>query len=72
MKLNIQSIKFSYCLLRTETHRWLASSMMFSLLLVVIRIFYTGSLTFIFLSWNLFLAFIPYVISSFLEKHPGW
>ena len=72
MKLNIQSIKFTYFLLRTDTHRWLASSMMFSLVLVMIRICYTGSLTFIFLSWNLFLAFIPYAISSFLEYRPDW
>ena len=72
MKMNIQSIKITNIILRSETYRWLASSMMFSLLLVMIRIVYTGSLTFIFLTWNLFLAFIPYAISSFLQANPGW
>jgi uncharacterized membrane protein len=72
MKMNIQSLKFTNAILRSETNRWLASSMMFSLLLVMTRIVYTGSLTFIFLTWNLFLAFIPYAISSFLQANHGW
>jgi uncharacterized membrane protein len=46
--------------------------MVFSLLLVMIRIMYTGSLTFIFLAWNLFLAFVPYAISTFLQNNPDW
>ena len=72
MKLYFQLLKLAYPVFRTETHRWLAGSMMFSLFLVFIRVFYTGQLTFIFLLWNLFLAFIPYAISSFAESNPLW
>jgi uncharacterized membrane protein len=71
MKLYFQLLKLANPILRTETHRWLAASMAFSVLLVTIRIFSTGTLTFIFLNWNLFLAFIPYAISSFAEFNTG-
>jgi uncharacterized membrane protein len=37
---------------------------LFSISLSLFRIFYTGSLEFISLNWNLFLAFIPWVLSS--------
>ncbi len=37
---------------------------LFSVSLSLFRIFYTGSLEFISLNWNLFLAFIPWVLSS--------
>lgn len=42
--------------------------MFFSCLLVAIRIFHTGRLTFIFLIWNLFLAYVPYCISNQLVR----
>jgi len=62
--------------LRTEIDRLLFLSMLFSCLLTAARILYTGRLTFIGLSWNLFLAYIPYFISTKLEqkdKHGlGW
>ena len=48
--------------------RLLILSVLFSLMLIVIRICVTGELTFIFLPWNLFLAAIPYFISTKLEK----
>jgi uncharacterized membrane protein len=37
---------------------------LFSVSLTVFRIFYSGSLEFISLNWNLFLAFIPWLLSS--------
>jgi uncharacterized membrane protein len=46
----------------------LALSMLFSCLLVVARIWHTGRLTFIFMTWNLFLAYVPYWISSQLTR----
>lgn len=52
--------------LRTEMDRLLASSMCFSCMLVLVRIFHTGRLTFIFMIWNLFLAYIPYALSTWL------
>ena len=43
-------------------------SMSFTGLLLVFRIFYSESMTYLFLVWNLFLAWIPLVISSYLAK----
>ena len=43
-------------------------SMSFTGLLLVFRIFYSESITYLFLVWNLFLAWIPLVISSYLAK----
>jgi uncharacterized membrane protein len=48
----------------SEIDRILNLSMAFSVALVMARIAYTGKLTFIFLNWNLFLAWLPYKISS--------
>jgi uncharacterized membrane protein len=59
-------------MLRSELQRWLTASMLFSVLLVIGRIAYTGQLTFIFLVWNLFLAYVPYVLSTWLQYKPGW
>jgi len=38
--------------------------MLFSCLLVAARIYHTGKLTFVFMPWNLFLAYVPYFIST--------
>lgn len=37
-------------------------------LLIAIRIFYTGSWLYLFLVWNIFLAWVPFMISSLLKK----
>jgi uncharacterized membrane protein len=42
--------------------------MLFSCLLVAARIFHTGRLTFVFMPWNLFLAYVPYFISTILTR----
>lgn len=55
---------------RTEMEKALVVSCLFSMLLVLVRIIVTGRLSFIFLSWNLFLAIIPYYISSRLQRKP--
>jgi uncharacterized membrane protein len=52
--------------LRTEMDRLLASSMCFSCMLVIIRIVHSGRPLFIFMIWNLFLAYIPYALSTWL------
>jgi hypothetical protein len=71
MKLLAQLVKLSNPFVRTELHKWISASMVFSVALVIARIIYTGHLTFIFLVWNLFLAFIPFSISSYLERNPS-
>jgi uncharacterized membrane protein len=53
--------------LRTEMDRLLTSSMCFSCMLVIVRIVHSGRLLFIFMIWNLFLAYIPYALSTWLK-----
>ncbi|MCG2617876.1 DUF1361 domain-containing protein [Terrimonas sp. NA20] len=47
--------------------QWLLISSAFSCLLLAARVIVTGENTFLFLIWNLFLAFIPYAISEWLS-----
>ncbi|HLZ86400.1 MAG TPA: DUF1361 domain-containing protein, partial [Puia sp.] len=68
---SFQTSRFSrYFFLRTEIDRLLTASIFFSCLLVAIRILHTGSTLFIMMIWNLFLAYIPYALSSWLTKKP--
>ena len=46
--------------------QWLIISCGFSCLLLVARVLITGHLTYVFLVWNLFLAFLPYAITEWL------
>ena len=55
-------------LFQTETDKLLAASALFSCVLVAARILHSGRLTFVFLIWNLFLAWVPYRISSVLMR----
>ena len=50
-----------------EIDRLLSLSVCFSLLLVFVRMIHTGRDTFLFLVWNLFLAWIPYLITRRLS-----
>ena len=70
MKWSIGQWNISKSVVKVEIHDWLAASMGFSMLLIFTRVVATGHLTFIFLVWNLFLAYIPYCISSFLKNNP--
>jgi uncharacterized membrane protein len=56
--------------LRTEIDRLLTASIAFSCVLVVLRVLHTGSIIFLFMIWNLFLAYIPYALSSWLTASP--
>lgn len=58
--------------LRNEMDRLLSLSILFSCMLTVARIIYTGTLTFVSLVWNLFLAFVPYFITQRLQRNPQW
>jgi uncharacterized membrane protein len=48
--------------------RLLALFFFFIGLMVAFRIFYTGSIMHLFLCWNIFLAWIPYVLSNFFVE----
>ena len=52
----------------SESERIIFICAMFSMALLFFRIGYTGQLSFLFLVWNLFLALIPYAISSRLRN----
>jgi uncharacterized membrane protein len=52
--------------LNLTMQQWLMVSCAFSCLLLCVRIFITGDMTYLFLVWNLFLAFIPFAITQWL------
>lgn len=51
-------------------HHWLILSCAFSCVLLAGRILVTGSTAYLFLPWNLFLAFVPYWITAGLGRTP--
>ncbi len=53
-------------------HQWLLLSSAFSCLLVLARVAATGHATYLFLYWNLFLAFIPYFITRKMTQRIDW
>jgi len=53
---------------RNDINRLLSLSIAFSCLMVLARIVYTGRLTFIFLIWNLFLAWLPYLVTNTMRR----
>lgn len=61
---------FLFTMLRSEINKLLMLSAMFTFSMLAFRIAYTGQLHFLFLVWNLFLAFVPYFISSALQEVP--
>ncbi|HEX2534925.1 MAG TPA: DUF1361 domain-containing protein [Chitinophagaceae bacterium] len=56
---------------RSEAEKALILSCAFSTALITIRILYTGSNSFRFLLWNLFLAFLPYALSGWMARKPS-
>lgn len=50
-------------------HEWLLLSSAFSCLLLALRMIATISIEYIFLPWNLFLAFIPYWITGWISRN---
>lgn len=48
--------------------KWILLCFFFIALLIGVRIYYSGSIRFLFLVWNLFLAWCPYLISLCFKK----
>jgi uncharacterized membrane protein len=71
-KTNLISYNNYFFFLNSEVDRLLSLSMLFSCILVPARIIYTGRLTFIFLVWNLILAYVPYFITQMLNRKKEW
>ena len=57
---------------KTEIEKLLILSCMFSVGLSIVRFMYTGEPLFLSLNWNLFLGFVPYVMTRWLMAHPAW
>ena len=58
--------------LQTEMDRLLISSMLFSVAMVLASLSHTSYPGSLFLVWNLFLAYIPYAITNWLQNKPSW
>lgn len=50
-------------------HGWIIVACSFSFILLCTRMIATGYITYAFLAWNLFLAFVPYAISQWLLQN---
>ena len=57
---------------RSELEKLLLLSSGFSIAMTGLRVLYTGELMFVWLNWNLFLAFLPYAITRFATHRPEW
>lgn len=50
-------------------YQWLLLSSAFSIVLLLCRIMMTAEFSYAFLTWNLFLAWVPYLTSNWLSNH---
>ncbi|RAJ75519.1 putative membrane protein [Chitinophaga dinghuensis] len=48
----------------------LCVSVLFSLAMILFRVYHTGSMLRLSLVWNLFLALVPFAITIWMERHP--
>lgn len=53
---------------RLSFEQWLMLSSGFSCLLLLARMIVTGTGTYLFLPWNLFLAYVPYLITNWITR----
>lgn len=67
--LSIKSFRVANLSASTTIHQWLLLSSCFSCLLLVVRMIVTNSIEYIFLPWNLFLAFIPYWVTWWMIRN---
>jgi len=56
----------------SKSFKILAFHLLFSCALLILRVFHSGSITYIFLIWNLLLAYIPYFFSLYLDHKKHW
>lgn len=62
----------SYYFLRSFLSSWIWLSLLFSLMLMTVRVAITGEQSYFFLAWNLFLAFLPYSITRICMLYPQY
>ena len=68
MKYIERNFLVRYYTRRKDADQVLILSSLFSIALIAFRMLYTGDLLFVFLIWNLFLAFIPYAVSGWMIR----
>src|SRR6266513_1369379 len=66
--ISVKPFRFNKVNLSGTMHVLLLASSYFSCILLISRMLVTESLEYIFLPWNLFLAFIPYWITQSIIK----
>ncbi len=54
--------------MKTTINHLVLLSVGFTLLLILSRVFYSGSFTYLFFAWNLFLAGVPLFVSGLLNE----
>jgi uncharacterized membrane protein len=67
-----QAFLFRLYFSKTELDQVLILSCFFSIGLTAVRIFYTGQWRFAWLTWNLFLALVPYLVTRFAVHNISW
>jgi len=67
--VNLEKFRLANHSVSTTIHVWLLLSSGFSCFLLLIRMIVTNSVEYIFLPWNLFLAFVPFWIATGIAKN---
>lgn len=68
--LKLTGINIRSLVPKEQIDKTLMMSIIFSFVLIAGRVVYTGGYTFIFLIWNLFLAFLPYLVTKVITREP--
>jgi uncharacterized membrane protein len=68
MKHLERNLLFRFYSGRTDAEQVLMLSSLFSISMICFRVIYTGDFLFLFLVWNLFLAFIPWYLSRWISN----
>src|SRR5687767_6134052 len=68
MKFLEKTLVFRYYTSKSDAGQVLIMSTLFSLALMACRMIYAGEIMFVFLVWNLFLAYIPYALSDWMQN----
>ena len=69
MKFLERTSVFRYYTSKSDASQVLIMSSLFSLALMACRMIYSGEIMFVFLVWNLFLAYVPYALSAWMQDH---
>ena len=68
MKFLEKTSVFRFYTSKSDASQVLIMSTLFSLALMACRMIYAGEIMFVFLVWNLFLAYIPYELSDWMQN----